>query len=252
MNLKKFASFGPAFIVLLCLFLLWQITGQVSGVSSRVLPLPLQIVTALVTNWSDLSPHVLQTFVETVIGLFLAIILGSGIALLLDLSKPIRRALYPLLVSSQTIPLIALAPLLLLWFGFGIFPKVVMVVLYCFFPIAVAMAGGLAQADTELGDLLKSMKATYWQSLRYVRIPGALPSFFAGLKIAATYSVSGAIVGEYVGAYQGLGVYMQTMAHSYATANVFAAIVVTAMLSLVLFSVVSLLEKVFSMYSEAN
>lgn len=245
MKSNRILLFGPAFFVFTTFFMFWQIGGQISGVNERVLPLPLNIIAALVQNWPELSVHVLQTFFETVIGLLLAIFFGVGVALLLDLSKSIRNALYPLLVSSQTIPLIALAPLLLLWFGFGLFPKVVMVVLYCFFPIAIATAGGLAQTDMDFQDLLKSMKATYWQSLRFVRIPSAMPSFFSGLKIAATYSVSGAIVGEYVGAYQGLGMYMQTMAHSYATANVFAAIIVTALLSLLLFWLVSFLEKIF-------
>jgi ABC-type nitrate/sulfonate/bicarbonate transport system permease component len=155
-----------------------------------------------------------------------------------------RRAIYPLLITSQTIPIIALAPLLLIWFGYNIGPKVLVVALYCFFPIAVACADGLAAAEPELIKLLRSMRATRWQILWLVRLPGAMPSFFSGLRIAATYSVTGAIFGEYVGAEKGLGIYMKLEANSFATIQVFAAILVTAVLSLLLFGLVSLIERI--------
>lgn len=242
MKQNKLTSFGPAIIFLLLLIFLWQFLVTYFHVSERVLPAPFTIFQAFIEHWSDILPHAMQTFLETIIGLTVAVILGVLIALLIDVSKTLRNAIYPLLVTSQTIPLIALAPLLLLWFGFDLLPKVIMVILYCFFPIAIATASGLSQTDKELLDLLKSMKASYWQSLRFVRFPSALPSFFSGLKIAVTYSVAGAIVGEYVGAYQGLGIYMQTMAHSYATALVFAGIFVTVLLSLLLFFSVMILE----------
>jgi ABC-type nitrate/sulfonate/bicarbonate transport system permease component len=165
------------------------------------------------------------------------------LAVMLETSLWMRRAIYPLLVVSQTIPIIALAPLLLIWFGFGLEPKVIVVTLYCFFPIAVACADGLAGAEPALLKLLRSMHASRWQILWLVRLPGAMPSFFSGLRIAATYSVTGAIFGEYVGAYRGLGIYMQTAANSFAIVLVFAAILVTAVLSLLLFGLVSLIER---------
>jgi ABC-type nitrate/sulfonate/bicarbonate transport system permease component len=155
-----------------------------------------------------------------------------------------RRAVYPLLITSQTIPIIALAPLLLIWIGYDIRPKLIVVTLYCFFPIAVATVDGLASAEPELIKLLHSMKATRWQILHLVRLPGAMPAFFSGLRIAAAYSVIGAIFGEYVGAEKGLGIYMQKAANSFATINVFAAILVTTILSLLLFGLVSLIERI--------
>jgi ABC-type nitrate/sulfonate/bicarbonate transport system permease component len=173
-----------------------------------------------------------------------AILLGLFLAILLDISTWIRRAVYPLLVTSQTIPMIALAPLLLIWFGFSLEPKVIVVTLYCFFPIAVACADGLLGTDPDLVRLMRSMRASRWQILWLVRLPGAMPSFFSGLRIAATYSVTGAIFGEYVGAYQGLGIYMETAAHSFAIVLVFAAILVTAVLSLLLFGLVALIERI--------
>jgi ABC-type nitrate/sulfonate/bicarbonate transport system permease component len=155
-----------------------------------------------------------------------------------------RRAVYPLLITSQTVPIIALAPLLLIWIGYDIRPKLIVVTLYCFFPIAVATVDGLASAEPELIKLLHSMRATRWQILRLVRLPGAMPAFFSGLRIAAAYSVIGAIFGEYVGAEKGLGIYMQKAANSFATINVFAAILVTTILSLLLFGLVSLIERI--------
>jgi ABC-type nitrate/sulfonate/bicarbonate transport system permease component len=177
-----------------------------------------------------------------VLGLAIATILGLALAILIDLSLWLRRAFYPLLIISQTIPMVALAPLLVIWFGFGLTPKVIVVALYCFFPIVVACADGLASTDHDLMKLLQSMKASRWQTLWLVRLPGAMPGFFSGLRIAATYSVTGAIVGEYVAAQQGLGIYMEVASRADAIVLVFAAIVVTAVLSLLLFGLVSLLE----------
>jgi len=138
--------------------------------------------------------------------------------------------------------MIALAPLLLIWFGFTLLPKVIVVTLYCFFPIAVAFADGMEKVNPQLIKLLQSMGASRIKILWLAEIPGALPSFFSGLRIAAAYSVTGAIVGEYVGGYQGLGVFMQNAAHSYAVALVFVVIIVTSLLSILLFGLVSVLE----------
>ncbi len=205
---------------------------------------PIAIIQALFNNWSIIYDNTLQTLLETVLGLTLAAILGLLLAITLDISSWMRRAVYPLLITSQTIPIIALAPLLLIWIGYDIRPKLIVVTLYCFFPIAVATVDGLASAEPELIKLLHSMRATRWQILRLVRLPGAMPAFFSGLRIAAAYSVIGAIFGEYVGAEKGLGIYMQKAANSFATINVFAAILVTTILSLLLFGLVSLIERI--------
>jgi ABC-type nitrate/sulfonate/bicarbonate transport system permease component len=147
-------------------------------------------------------------------------------------------------VTSQTIPIIALAPLVLIWFGYDLGPKVLVVALYCFFPIAVACADGLLGTDPDLERLMRSMRASRWQILQLVRLPGAMPAFFSGLRIAATYSMTGAIFAEYVGAYQGLGIYMENSANAHAVVLVFAAILVTAVLSLLLFGLVSVIERI--------
>ncbi|HEU0001188.1 MAG TPA: ABC transporter permease [Ktedonobacteraceae bacterium] len=244
MKLRKLANYGPALILLITLLAIWQFYVQVSRVSPLFLPSPTTIVAALANNWPIIYDNTVQTLLETVLGILLATLFGLVMAILLDVSSWIRRAIYPLLVTSQTIPMIALAPLLLIWIGYDIRSKLIVVIIYCFFPIAVAVADGLASVEPELIQLLRSMRATRWQILWMVRLPAAMPSFFSGLRIAATYSVVGAIFGEYVGAEKGLGIYMRNATNSFATAQVFAAIVVTAVLSLLLFGLVSLIERI--------
>ena len=244
MTLRKLAGYGPAIILLITLLALWQVYVQVSQVSPLFLPSPTAIIAALVQNWPIIYDNTVQTLLETVLGILLATAFGLAMAILLDVSSWMRRTIYPLLVTSQTIPMIALAPLLLIWIGYDIRSKLIVVIIYCFFPIAVAVADGLASVEPELINLLRSMRATRWQILWMVRLPAAMPSFFSGLRIAATYSVVGAIFGEYVGAEKGLGIYMQRASNTFATAQGFAAIVVTAVLSLLLFGLVSLIERI--------
>jgi len=244
MKLRHLAGYGPAFVLVVTLLALWELYVGTGRISSQVLPAPTAIVRALIDNWGIIYDNTVQTLLETVLGIAAATLLGLLLAVMLDISQWLRRAIYPLLVTSQTIPIIALAPLLLIWLGYDIRPKLIVVTLYCFFPIAVACADGLAGAEPELIKLLRSMRASRWQILWLVRLPGALPAFFSGLRIAATYSVTGAIVGEFVGAEKGLGIYMQREANSFATVQVFAAILVTAVLSLLLFGLVSVIERI--------
>lgn len=231
-------------LLLLAAFLaLWEIYSRLGGISKTVLPAPSDIFHALFVYRDVLLVHTIQTVEEALIGLFLAIVLGVGVAIALFLFPRIRDAVYPLLVLSQTIPIIALAPLLLIWFGFDLIPKVIIVVLYCFFPIAIAVTDALRTADQNTVDLLKSMRASEWQILRFVRLPASLTAFFSGLRISATYAIGGAIVGEYVGAYRGLGVFMQTSANSHAIVLVFAALAVIVFLSMALLGLVSFAER---------
>ncbi|GCE16138.1 ABC transporter permease [Tengunoibacter tsumagoiensis] len=242
MKLRQLASYGPAFVLTASIFLSWELYVRAGLINVYVLPAPSAVLQALVENWDVLLGHTIQTALETVLGLMAATLLGLCLAVVLDLSTWIRKAVYPLLVISQTIPMIALAPLLVIWFGLDLGPKVIVVTLYCFFPIAVSVADGLAGVDPDLIRLMQSMRASRWQILWLVRLPAALPSFFSGLRIAATYSMTGAIFGEYVAAYQGLGLYMKTAANAHAIVIVFAAIFVTAFVSLLLFSFVNLIE----------
>jgi len=155
----------------------------------------------------------------------------------------LRRALVPLLVGSQTLPIIAIAPLMIIWFGFGLLPKVLVIILTTFFPVAIGLIEGFASADRDTGRLLASMGASRWQQFRYLRLPGAMPRFFTALRIGITYAVVAAIFAEYVGATSGLGIYMSMQKNSFRTDLVLAAVVVTAMLSITLFALTYLVER---------
>lgn len=241
-------SLVPPLVAFLLLLGAWElyadlVLGSVAG-GQRLLPAPSAIVRALLNNTEVLAPHTWQTLVETALGFALALAVGFALAVIIDLSPLMRRAIYPLLVVSQTIPLLALAPLLVLWFGFGILPKVLIVGLVCFFPIVVSGADGFRSTDPELVKLFRTFGASQWQIFRMVRLPGALPSLFSGIRIAITYSVTGAVWGEYVGAETGLGIFMQRAQHSYQVSLVFAAIIVIAALSIGLFLLTSVVERV--------
>src|SRR6185369_7888343 len=250
--MKFLKQFFPSFFLIVMLLLIWEYIVNLLQIDPQMLPAPSAVFSAFVDHFDILLPHIGQTILETIIGLLFAIILGVSLAVMISFSPLVRKALYPILVISQTIPLIALAPLLLIWFGFTLLPKVIIVMLYCFFPITVSLIDGMEKINPDIIHLLQSMGATKWQIIRLARFPGSLPSFFSGLRIAATYSVTGAIVGEYVGAYQGLGIYMQTAAHSYAIALVFVTIAITSILSLLLFGFVYVLENFFVPWQRAE
>jgi len=238
------AGYGLPVAVLLGLALLWEAAVIWFDTPEWILPGPAQILTVTRQNSSLLAPHVWQTLQETLLGLALALTAGVALAALLDLSAWLRQAIYPLLVISQTIPILALAPLLIIWFGFGLLPKVLIVALVCFFPIAVNTADGLTSTDPDYVALLRSMGANRRQIWLKVRLPASLPYFFSGLRIAATYSVIGAIIGEWVGAGSGLGIYMLRSANAFKTAQVFSTIAVSSAISLALFGLVSAIERV--------
>ncbi len=233
---------APA-IVLFILLAAWQIYATVGHVNSLLLPTPLHVAQVTRADWPALEPALMVTLRETIIGFAWAFGLGVAFAALLDLAPLARRGIYPLLVASQSVPLIALAPILQLWFGITLTAKVIVIVLYCFFPITVASLDGLAATDPEMVRLYRGFGASRWQIWRLVRLPNALPSLFSGLRIAIAYSVVGAIFGEYVGAYQGVAVYMQAKQHAFRIDLVIGAVAVTAFASIALFLGVMLLER---------
>jgi ABC-type nitrate/sulfonate/bicarbonate transport system permease component len=238
----------PPLVALIIVLSLWEaysrmVLGTLPG-GDRLLPAPTSILNALANNALVIAPHTWQTLIETLIGFALALAVGLGFAVLIDISPLLRRAIYPLLVVSQTIPILAIAPLLVLWFGFGLLPKVLIVALVCFFPIVVAGADGLMATDPELVRLFRTFGAGKWTIFAHVRFPGALPSLFSGIRIAITYSVIGAVWGEYVGAEWGLGIFIQRAQHSYQVALVFAAVLVIAALSIGLFLLTSIIERI--------
>jgi ABC-type nitrate/sulfonate/bicarbonate transport system permease component len=233
----------PAALLTAALLLLWEAYVRVAAPPPAILPAPSRIAAASLEAAATIWWHTEQTLLQTVVGFLLAVVVAVACALAIDLIAPVRRALFPLLIASQTIPIVALAPLLVLWFGFGMLPKVLVVALVCFFPIVVAMAHGLSAADPDLIRLYRTFGASRRQVFWFVRLPTSLPAFFAGVRIAVTYSVVGAIFAEYVGGFRGLGIFLQTAKNSYRTDLVFGMIAVTAALSLALYGLVALIER---------
>ena len=237
------AAVWPSAVAVIVLLLLWQGYVVVSGVDQQLLPTPGAVWSALTTQREALWANTLVTLWETLIGFGAALATGIALGVAIDLSPWLRRALYPLLVASQAIPLFALAPLLLLWFGIGVTSKAIVVTLMCFFPIVVALADGLRGADPELIKLFRSFGAGTLRVFWSARLPGALPALFSGIRIAIAYSVIGAVIAEYVGAQAGLGYYMTLKMHSFSTVGVLATFAVTALLSFALFALVALVER---------
>jgi ABC-type nitrate/sulfonate/bicarbonate transport system permease component len=234
----------PAIVLVGAILVAWEAYVRLAGVEPVVLPSPTRVLSALWEFRADAVRHAIPTLVETVLGFSLAVVGAIAAAVVMDRTPAIRRAVEPIFVTSQTIPIVALAPLFLLWFGFGLLPKVLIVVLVTFFPIVVALLDGFRSAPLDAADLLRSYGATDWQAFRALRWPNALPAFFIGLRISVVYAVIGAVFGEYVGARSGLGIWMQLSQNSFRTDLVFAAIVVTSAISLLLYWAVGLLRRV--------
>lgn len=223
--------------------LAWEIGVRIDNTPRWFLPRPSDVAQELVESRALLWRHTWTTLQEMLLGLGLAIVLGISLAVALAGSRLIERSLYPLLVASQAVPIIALAPILLIWFGYGLTPKVIVVVLTCFFPIVVSMVDGLRAADQDAIALLRSMGAGRRQIMRIVRVPAALPSLFSGVRIASAWSVIGAIVGEWVGASQGLGYLMTRSQSQFQTPRLYAAVLIAALLGIALFGLVAVVER---------
>jgi len=232
----------PTLFLLLCVAL-WQASVVLLHVSTFVLPAPTLIVARIVRSWPEILPNAVVTLQETLVGFALGAVVGFVLALLIAYSPLFEQMLYPLIVASQAVPKIAVAPLFILWFGFGIWPKVVVTVLLVFFPVVVTSAEGLMSVDRSLIDLLRSVSANPWQVFVKVRLPHALPQVLAGLKIAIALAVVGAVVGEWVGADKGLG-YLIIFANSQLdTTLAFAAITILVIIGVALFMAVDLVGR---------
>lgn len=238
--------------LLLLLLIGWEVGVQATKVEAWILPGPVRVMHSLWEARELIWQHSLQTLYETVWGFAIAILLGTIIATLMDWSHYLRKAVYPLLVISQTIPIIAIAPLFFIWFGFGVTPKIVVVALVCFFPITVNLADGYRLVDHDMIRLLTSMGASKSQIFRMVKLPATLPFFFSGLRIAGTYSVMGAVIGEWLGASKGLGILMTRSSQSFMTDRVFATIFVISFLSLVIFGFIEMLGRIIMPWNKSE
>lgn len=217
-----------------------------------MLPSPADVVKAFVDNFSIMMKQASVTLQEACYGLLIGIALAFIVATLMDRFNFLYKALYPILVITQTIPTIAIAPLLVLWMGFGMAPKITLVVITTFFPIVIGLLGGFEGVDKDAVNLMRAMGANRLQIFRYVKLPNAIPSFFSGLKVSASYAVVGAVISEWLGGFEGLGVYMTRVKKAYAFDKMFAVIVFISVISLLLMGFVNLLERFATPWKHKN
>lgn len=234
----------PALLAVSALVAAWEIYVRVSGVSPTTLPAPSRVVAQAWANREALWENALPTLGATGAGFACSLVTAFLFSVAIDFAPPLRRALFPVFVISQTLPLVAIAPLVVLWFGFGLMPKVLLVALVTFFPMLVALVDGYEATEPEIERLLASMGAGRRAVFRRARLPSALPFFFSGLRISITYAVVAAIFAEYAGAARGLGIYMLNAKNNFRPDLVLAAVLVSSALTLVLFGAAALLSRV--------
>ena len=234
---------GPALIALGGLLALWIAASALEWVPGYLLPAPWDVAAAFATEAPLLLEHSLITLQEAFYGLVLGVGLGFLFAAAMDAWDLLYRALYPILVLTQTIPTVAIAPLLVLWFGYEMAPKIILIVIVTFFPVTVGLLDGFRAADRDAVALLRSMGASPLQVFRYIKFPSALPQFFSGLRIAAAYAVVGAVISEWLGGFGGLGVYMTRVKQAFAFDKMFAVIFLISAISLGLMALVDWAER---------
>ena len=235
-------------VSLLVLAGVWLFVSEGEIIPSYMLPSPIDVARAFITDFSILMSHSAITLQEALYGLLIGTALGFVIAVLMDRFDFLYKAVYPILVITQTIPTIAIAPLLVLWMGFSMAPKITLVVLTTFFPITISLLDGFKSADPDSINLIRSMGGGDFKIFRHIKLPGAMEQFFSGLKVSASYSVVGAVISEWLGGFEGLGVYMTRVKKAYAFDKMFAVIILVSLVSLALMGAVAILKNLAKPY----
>ncbi len=230
-------------VSILVILAIWEGLCVFKVVPDFMLPSPGETVRAFLGDFDLLMGHLRVTLLETLAGTVCGVAIGFGTACLMDRWDWAYKAVYPLIVLTQTIPAVAIAPLLVLWFGYGMMPKVILIVLITFFPIVIGVLGGFRSVDQDALDLMRSMGASRWQIFRHLKFPHALPHFFSGLRITVAYAVVGAVLAEWLGGFAGLGVYMTRVKKSFAYDRMFAVIFLISIISLLLIWLVNVLQR---------
>jgi NitT/TauT family transport system permease protein len=233
----------PALILFLATVVLWEAMVRIFSISSFIIPAPTKIVQALIAQWGALMHAAAVTAGEILFGFLVSVAVGVALALVIVRFDWLGRALYPLVVLFQNVPKVALAPIFILWFGYGLIPKVGLILVIAFFPVTLSMLAGMQSVDNSLLALMNSVGAGPTEILLRIRVPHSLPSLMAGTKIAATLSVIGAIVGEFAGASDGLGYTIQFASTQLDTAQVFAALLLVSVLGIAFYYAAELLER---------
>ena len=244
--MKKFQNItdkiAPS-IIIAVLLMIWQILSMVNIIPKFMLPSPFEVVRAFISDFPLLMEHTEITLIEAFLGLGLGIILGFAVAVIMDRFEYAYKMIYPVLVITQTIPTVAIAPLLVLWMGYGILPKIMLILLTSFFPITIGLLDGFRSVDKDMLNLLKTMGASSFQNFIHLKLPSSLGYFFAGLRISVSYSIIGAVVAEWLGGYDGLGVYMTRVRKSYSFDKMFAVIFLISGISLLLMYFVKKIQR---------
>ena len=225
------------------ILILWQVIVEVKDIPQYILPTPIDILKVFIQDYQSLFDNTMVTLYETVLGFTLALGLALAIGVIMDFLPIVRKCLYPILLVSQTIPTITIAPLLIIWFGFETLPKILMVSLTCFFPILISFVDGLENIDRDYLNLFKTMKSSKLNTFMHLKLPMSMDKLFSGVKISATYMVVAATVAEWLGGTEGLGVYMVRAKSAYALDKVFASTIVVIVFSLIFVGLSQLAKK---------
>lgn len=225
------------------LLIIWEIVSETGLVSKFMLPSPTDVLKVFISEFPALMSHARVTLTEAFVGLATGVLVGFLIAVIMDRFDKMYQAFYPLVVITQTIPTVAIAPLLVLWFGYEMLPKVILIVIVTFFPITVSLLDGFRSADKDTISLMRSMGASKMQIFWFVKFPGSLTQFFTSLRISVSYAIVGAVISEWLGGFNGLGVYMTRVRQAFSFDKMFAVLFLVSALSLLLMGAVNLLQK---------
>jgi NitT/TauT family transport system permease protein len=241
---RDFSSIIYPAVTIAAVIVIWDLLTRLGAAPAYALPSPADVAQALIERWPLLLSSAVSTTLVILIGFGLSVVVGVALAVMISSSQAFRKSVYPLLVGSQAVPKLALAPLFVVWFGFGLLPKVLMTFFIAVFPMVVSTVQGIASVEPELEFLARSMGLGQYRTFRMIRLYCALPSIFAGLKVAITLAVVGAVVGEFVGSDRGLGTVLLRAIGVVNTPLLFAALIVLTMLAIVLFALIELLERI--------
>lgn len=241
-----------AYVIIAGFLIFWQIMSSVGIIPKFMLPSPVEVLKAFADDFPLLLSNTQFTLVEAFLGLSLGIAIGFAMAIIMERYEFAYKSIYPVLVITQTVPTVAIAPLLVLWFGYGMLPKIVLIVLYSFFPITIGLLDGFKSVDKDTLNLMRTMGATPFQNFIHVKLPSSIGYFFAGLRISVSYSIIGAVVAEWLGGFKGLGVYMTRVRKSFSYDKMFAVIFLVSFISLVLMYLVKKLQEKMMPWDNKN
>lgn len=242
-KLQNISTKYASIILGLFIVILWEVSARLGWLPQFIIPAPSEIILALIDDWSNLWMNARITLIQAFIGLAIGIILAFFLGIIMDLIPWLNKALYPILVVTQTIPTVAIAPILVLWLGYDMTPKIVLVVLTTLFPIIISILSGFAECDQDSIQLLKLMGANRWQILRHVKLPASMTYFLSGLRVSVSYAFVSSVVAEWLGGFEGLGVYMIQTKRAFSYDKMFAVIVLISALSLVFMGTVTIVER---------